>query len=298
MSSVIATPSPIHCPTGFQLIPAGPCQLGAKQFTDNPVRTVYVSAFCMGEEVTHAAYAKFVQESSGRPPYAVELLHKSGRSEIVAELSAEAAMDYQVQGVALRVGDSLRLITHPAVMALMPQVPAGFDGPQRPIVCVSWEEGRRYCEALGRQLARETGQPLIGRYPTEAEWEKAARGPNGNEYMGQLRDNDGHYWRENRPTKTTANVGSYATNGFRLHDMRGNVWEWVEDWYDADYPRTAPNCDPKGPETGELRGLRGGSWRNRDATYLSAAYRNYYRPDHRGRYFGFRPVVVLAPQDS
>ena len=82
-------------------------------------------------------------------------------------------------------------------------------------------------------------------------------------------------------------VGQKLGNGFGLHDMHGNVWEWCGDRYSGDYYSGSPRVDPKGPSEGSYRVFRGGSWYN-DASFCRSAYRSRNSPDYRGSDLGFR----------
>ena len=132
------------------------------------------------------------------------------------------------------------------------------------------------------------------RLPTEAEWEYACRagtqtafnlppnGTNNDNLLGQLG------WFGDNSASQTRPVGQKQANNLGLHDMHGNVYEWVEDWYGADYYAQSPAIDPEGPTNGAARMLRGGAW---DFTSQScrAASRVNIEPDYRGNnYLGFR----------
>src|SRR5271157_5118748 len=169
------------------------------------------------------------------------------------------------------------------------QQPEGWDEqvlhPSRPVVNVSWYEAAVYCAWKGVRL------------PTEAEWERAARGAGGRKYP----------WGKEEPDTEHANyaagrvghatpVGLYPRGATPegIEDLAGNVWEWVADGYGEDYYRKSPGRNPKGPDPGELRVLRGGAW-DVVPRGLRAAVRLGFVPDGRVADIGFRCVREVVP---
>jgi formylglycine-generating enzyme required for sulfatase activity len=176
------------------------------------------------------------------------------------------------------------------------QHPQGLDRSAQdnhPVTQVSWNDVTAYCEWAEARL------------PTEAEWEYAARGPEGltypwgDEFDGtRLNFCDTNCPRDAKDAdyddgyEMTAPVGSYpgGASWCGASDMAGNVWEWVADWYGVDYYASSPSQNPTGPESGEYRLLRGGGWQNNQGD-VRAANRYSIIPAPRNDYLGFRCVV-------
>ena len=100
--------------------------------------------------------------------------------------------------------------------------------------------------------------------PTEAQWEYACRAGSTTRYCfgDDEAELDDYAWYEANSQGTTHPVGQKKPNGLGLHDMSGNVWEWCADWYDENYYKNSPKNNPRGPSSGSMRVLRGGSWNN------------------------------------
>ena len=168
--------------------------------------------------------------------------------------------------------------------AVMGKNPSRFKrcGPRCPVERVSWEDVQEFLRRLNE---RESGSGYAYRLPTEAEWEYAARAGTTGPRYGEL---DEIAWYLDNSGRKTHPVGQKRANAWGLHDMLGNVAEWVADWY-GEYPSGA-STDPTGPRSGSNRVPRGGSWASDAGSVRSAIRHNYYGSVVRYTFGGFRLV--------
>ncbi len=250
---------------------------------EGPVRRVRVSPFAISRHaVTNGEFGTFVRKTGYRTE-----AEKIGWS-FVFDLDTPGNSTPAPQAAWWRIVPNASWAS-----------PKGSDSSVRghadyPVVHVSWNDAQAYCEWAGYRL------------PTEAEWEFACRGrleskryPWGDELVpdGQHRCN---IWQGDFPVRDTgedgyrglAPVSAFAPNGFGLYNMTGNVWEWTEDRFSAEWHRTATRIDPVGPPEGDSRVIRGGSY------LCHSSYCNRYRnsarsantPDSSTGNLGFRVV--------
>ena len=233
------------------LIPAGKFQMGSDKGNENemPVKTVYLDAYYIDKyEVTNRQYAMFLN-TLGKTPKEVD--------HFINIESPYCKIEY-VDGKY--------------------QAEQGYE--YHPVLFVTWQGAKDYTKWADKRL------------PTEAEWEKAARGGfEGREYPwgNTISHVNANYEGSDGVDDwlVTAPVGSFAPNGDGLYDMAGNAWEWCADWYNNQYYKKMPLKNPKGPDSGTIRVIRGGSWGN-DACYLRCAFRYGAPPMIAFNHGGFR----------
>jgi formylglycine-generating enzyme required for sulfatase activity len=242
--------------------------------------------------------------------------------------ASERCRDADETAHAVQLTRAFALATHETTQAAfgarMGYQPAFHrDCPSCPVEWISWHEAAAYCNALSREARRPAcyrcrGQRvavrcerLAGaaagsrcggfRLPTEAEWERAARGgqsgalANASLSSCMTRDErvDALAWTKANSTGRTHAVGRRKPNPLGLYDIAGNVYEWVDDWY-GPYPGvSAPSVDPLGPPAGRERVLRGGAWYT-NVEHARHANRERYFPQLRLTFAGFRCALTLA----
>jgi len=174
--------------------------------------------------------------------------------------------------------------------ALMTTNPVS-KGPSLPVEQVSWDDVQAFLQKLNAQHSK-----YKYRLPTEAEWEYAARAGNSERYAGDI---DSISWYRQNSGNQAHPGGEKRANAWGVYDMEGNVWEWVQDFYNEYYYAKSPGKDPSGPEIGQIvtvgeytgpaRVLRGGSWTG-DVKVVRVSYRSWGSPSGKVLGFGFRCV--------
>lgn len=273
-------------------IPAGAFQMGTDSDIgfpadgEGPARNVTLDKFLIDRHaVTNAEFYQFVSDTS----YTTEAEHY-GWSFVFSDFVTPDDHKYVLQSVA----EVPWWVAVQGANWAQPEGPNSTirDRLQHPVTHVSWTDAAAYADWAGKRL------------PTEAEWEKAARGGrHGKRYSwgDELTPNGEHrcnIWQGEFPTNNTeadgyhgtAPVDAYEPNDDGLYNVAGNVWEWCADWFSPDYHIDGPRDNPMGPPDGDERAMRGGSylchrsWCNR---YRVAA-RSKNTPDSATGNIGFR----------
>lgn len=246
-------------------IPSGEFTMGSEEGEEDerPAHRVHLDEFCISVyPVTNDQYAAFIRDTKHRLPAVRQLprIVAPDQEQIFRELATPYVW---------RAGAPPR------------------DRGLHPVVLVTVEDALAYCE----WLARKTALPI--RLPTEAEWERAARGgTDGLRYPwgDEIDATRANYLAESesKPHRSTKPVGSFPPNAYNLFDVIGNVWEWVSDWYQADIYTDRLRHNPSGASAGTLRIVRGGAWVVHDPYLLRCSYRHKVPPDTYAYSVGFR----------
>jgi len=167
--------------------------------------------------------------------------------------------------------------------ALMGSNPSYFNTNESlPVESVSWHDAQQFVARANAEL----NDGCSYRLPTEAEWEFACRAGTEGDYAGSLQD---MAWYGANSGGKTHPVGQKKPNVWGLHDMHGNLWEWVEDWYGSRYYLKSATTDPQGPPSGTYRVIRGGAWII-GSNCCRSSHRDGRWPGNRSYYVGFRLV--------
>ena len=240
------------------LVPGGEFIMGSNEYeNERPPHYVYLDSYYIDKyEVTNEHFIKFMNEWADS--------RLSGRGKDKDENGQ--TMIYENDWGVKKVGSRWQIGTK------------GYE--KYPVVCVTWYGANQYAKWAGKRL------------PTEAEWEKACGAGSvalycfGDESTKLYK----YAWFDKNSGGKTHEVGTRQPNIWGIYDMHGNVLEWCSDWYEGNYYEGSPYKNPKGPDTGSFRVVRGGSWyvagmflRSVDRSWLDPVYWNYH--------FGFRCVV-------
>ena len=177
--------------------------------------------------------------------------------------------------------------------AVMGDNPSRYTGDsRRPVERVSWPDVQEFIAKLNASAGSD-----VYRLPSEAEWEYACRA--GSRTRWSFGDDEGRlgdyaWYRGNNSPSGTKAVGGKLPNDWGLHDMHGNVWEWVQDWYGEDYYKRSPRVDPQGSTSGSDRVVRGGYFGN-NAQFVRSAYRGNASPGDRYHRIGVRLLRISTP---
>jgi serine/threonine-protein kinase len=275
--------TPIHLETGLTTVspqdemvmvyvPAGDFLMGAKagdlieDANELPQHTINLDAFWIDRtEITNGMFAKFVQATG----YQTDA-ERFGTGTALDFLQGRSSWDPARSGVSWQ----------------HPNNPSdNIDNlSMRPVVQVSWNDASAYCKWVNRRL------------PTEAEWEKAARGEDGNIYPWGNEDPNADLLNFDLLVGHLTDVGSYPAGAspYGALDMLGNAYEWVFDWYDSNYYSHSPASNPQGPISGSTHIIRGGSW-NYGVVWTHTTSRSKLVPTARVETLGFRCSLDANP---
>lgn len=266
---------PVDLLPPLALVPAGEFLMGSDdgEEDERPAHRVQLDDFLIGvQPVTNAEYARFVRETGHRAPAIYEL------PLVVSAGGEERERTFRETGAAYVWRDD-----DPPI-----------ERADHPVTLVRYHDAIAYCGWLSSVTGRRF------RLPTEAEWEKAARGGVESKkypWGDRLDRNMANFLIDPaaRQTNGTTPSRTYPPNGYGLFDMAGNVWEWVQDWYSPQYYAESPPQNPSGPPSGQMRVVRGGGWPVADVRMLTCTYRHQVPPDTYSYAIGFRVASADRP---
>jgi len=243
-------------------VPAGEFTMGSGDASSNEKQhTVYLDAFWIDQtEVTNAMFQKFVKATN----YQTDA-EKQGSGNVFDTTAITFTSWSDTQGADWQLPRG-------------PNPNSNLNGlADHPVVQVSWNDATAYCKWAGGDL------------PTEAQWEKAARGDDGRTYPWGDQAPDASRLNFNQNVGDTTAVGKYPTGAsfYGALDMAGNVCEWVRDWYNEKYYASAPAPNPDNTTKSVYRVVRGGGWVN-EAAFVRASDRSADGPGDRNDVIGFR----------
>jgi len=253
------------------LIPPGEFAMGKSRGDDEaaknelPAHDVKLTkAFYLGRyEVTQQQYARVTKLTPSH------FSHPAKPTVPTLEaLMADGATKSQAEREVSEAKEKLN-----AWLAMQQQPASDAKGKEWPVEQVSWADCAAFCKKAGFRL------------PTEAEWEYACRAGTRTPRYGEL--GEIAWWEQNSNGETHA-VGTKQANALGLHDMIGNVWEWVNDWFGDNYYSTSPSVNPQGPSSGTYRVLRGGLWGGNSNVCRASDRYGVYNPDYSNYFIGFR----------
>lgn len=287
VATVLSACSPILRQTNAALVPADMVQVPAGFFwmgLSDEVRDSVVAA-CLKERAEGEDCASWFKASSPRHQVRLDAFwidrHQVTNADFERFVQSTGHVtdgETQNKGAVRRQQDGTWnwFIVDGAVWR-SPQGPGSTVEPDHPVLQVSWNDAQAYCHWTGKQL------------PTEAQWEKAARGTDERLYAWGSNWDDARHSNSDKRIGATTAVGQYpdGASPYGALDMTGNVWEWAQDWYAPDYYARSEERNPSGPQEGTTRLLRGGSWHHSHIISL-AAFRIAQPPSSHSNLMGFR----------
>ncbi|MBX7259989.1 MAG: SUMF1/EgtB/PvdO family nonheme iron enzyme, partial [Candidatus Hydrogenedentes bacterium] len=244
--------------------------------------------------ITNSLGMKLVYVPPGEFRMGAASTEKGANPEEAPQHSVRILNGYYLGCFEVSVGEYDRVMR--AAAATGPTPPS--EDLRRPAYGISWDDATAFCRKLS-SMPDEVSARRVYRLPSEAEWEYACRAGMGTSFAfgDQLSTEDAQFSDPARRPSEAALIGTYRPNSFGLYDMHGNVWEWCGDWFSGSYYASSSMDSPKGPANGELRVIRGGSWRA-PASLCRSAFRDGNDADVRRDDYGFRVLCTLNESSS